>query len=802
MSTSEVFLSENNIDFLYKNVSNQVLQSTNYNLNSSSKYKKTFKGMMEKVYENSEIQVKKNLASLNNITVTKITKYFIEQVSQKNKNNPIITMQGMQGVGPVAGTLMDRPMRAIQGTSSETLINSRFDAIQHERRSLNEMQNPPTMNGIESISIQELETSKSETNKKFKDLLAMRGEILPNTPETPDKSNNQNKSTKQNTQNTQNTQNKKKQLIIQQQPQKQKKQQLQPNQEDEFNIMPFTISDDFSNQASENGQPLYINNDQLNDNSPEQIGNRYENLQKLRNQEIGDFLNFQNNKDVQKLNKISNDANNIFSAPMEPRKQYNVEEFNNLDDNQTLGLYEQDNQNGDLNFQTDKVVSDYLGERSSIDHINNIRNPIDISRTKIYSSAMEPQGKSSSQLRMATNQKHEHEAIMEEGNPIYDFLMKQLKFSERKYQDVPYYFVVSSEDRNWVNNIENRYNFLVNFRPSDTYSGIGIDHIYKNVVSVEVIKVVFPHDRLSVPFDNRIYLDLQSYPFLVMDIDELDGVFRGSNNTINDAFALLLFDKAYDSEVLTADQLKLSNPDQTIPLAPLLKKFDRQFKRGFMAFCPFLFEKKKYPNTPIASINRMSIKFYRPDGQLISVDQDRLEISSIASNTLANLSLELSDTTGFPGILGENLRYIEITTKTFFSNRTFRIGDLIKIRNCKLKSTTTDQAIIKMVEYINRPEGHIIVNLESELSTQGATNEGYINKLYISPMGEIDYGAANVANLTINYNHTTPGLNDMLVVDGDPSWGVLINSSMQVHITFKIMSREDKTDAVIAPFNV
>ena len=48
--------------------------------------------------------------------------------------------------------------------------------------------------------------------------------------------------------------------------------------------MPFTISDDFSNQASENGQPLYINNDQLNDNSPEQIGNRYETLQKMRKQ--------------------------------------------------------------------------------------------------------------------------------------------------------------------------------------------------------------------------------------------------------------------------------------------------------------------------------------------------------------------------------------------------------------------------------------------------------------------------------------------------------------------------------------
>ena len=76
-------------------------------------------------------------------------------------------------------------------------------------------------------------------------------------------------------------------------------------------------------------------------------------------------------------------------------------------------------------------------------------------------------------------------------------------------------------------------------------------------------------------------------------IEELDGVFRGSNNTINQAFALLLFDKAYDSEVLTHDQIHhcLATTDQ------IEKKFDRQFKRGFMSFCPFLFEKKKYCST-------------------------------------------------------------------------------------------------------------------------------------------------------------------------------------------------------------
>ena len=77
----------------------------------------------------------------------------------------------------------------------------------------------------------------------------------------------------------------------------------------------------------------------------------------------------------------------------------------------------------------------------------------------------------------------------------------------------------------------------------------------------------------------------------------------------------------------------------------------------------------------------MTIRFFRPDGQVISLDQDHLEIQSIELEDLADH--ELTKTTGFPGTtLG---KYVKITTKTYFSNRTFRIGDLIKIKNYIIK---------------------------------------------------------------------------------------------------------------------
>jgi hypothetical protein len=266
-----------------------------------------------------------------------------------------------------------------------------------------------------------------------------------------------------------------------------------------------------------------------------------------------------------------------------------------------------------------------------------------------------------------------------------------------------------------------------------------------------------------------------------MEIEELDGVFRGSNNSVNEAFALLLFDKAYDSEVLTHDQIKncLTTTDD------IKKRFDRQFKRGFMSFCPFLFEKKKYPNTPLASLNRMTIRFVRPDGQPISLDNDHLEISNIEFIDLADK--ELLETSGFPRTTTG--KYIEITTSKYFSNRTFRVGDLIKIKIYKINSPAGNEG--RLEEFINRPEGHIIINLEQELVDPN-DNQGYINKMYISPPGNIDY--------------KTGTLDDASYFEADPTlvdnYGVLINSSMQVHITFKIVTREDNTNAFIKPVNV
>ena len=85
MTTRDVYLSNNNIDFLYRDVCDQVSRKYNYDLNTSPKYKKSFPTMMDKVYQSCDTNISGNLASLNRLTVQKISSYFFDQLSKKKE---------------------------------------------------------------------------------------------------------------------------------------------------------------------------------------------------------------------------------------------------------------------------------------------------------------------------------------------------------------------------------------------------------------------------------------------------------------------------------------------------------------------------------------------------------------------------------------------------------------------------------------------------------------------------------------------------------------------------------------------
>ena len=306
--------------------------------------------------------------------------------------------------------------------------------------------------------------------------------------------------------------------------------------------------------------------------------------------------------------------------------------------------------------------------------------------------------------------------------------------------------IINSADRDWFNtNHENRYSFQVRFNPDSDSLDCGIQNIFKNIVSFEIIRVLMPVENIIIPFDNRIYIDLKSLPYVVLRIEEIEGLYNGTNSNTNKAFAQLLWDKDHTTEVVANPQ---SEDTAGTTFSNLTKSYARQFKRGFSSMAPMSFEKKTFYPTPLSALNRLSLAMETPYGETILNHPDVLNIKSISVVNMDVPDLfELSDSRGFPFKASKAI--IEIRAHTYFSNRVFKIGDLIQIKGCTANALAIDANL--NADFINRERGHYIVNLEKEVSAKAtADNEGYIQKIYIAPPGTYNNVAETSTDIITN----------------------------------------------------
>ena len=141
-------------------------------------------------------------------------------------------------------------------------------------------------------------------------------------------------------------------------------------------------------------------------------------------------------------------------------------------------------------------------------------------------------------------------------------------------------------------------------------------------------------------------------------------------------------------------------------------------------------------------------------------------------------------------------KYIRIQTSSAFSSKLFRLGDLIKINGYALTGAASYNSTF--TQFINREEGHYILNLDqSNITTSNANaNQGYISNLYIAPPGELNGTLTGLDGPTyymsasnINFNNYTNSAK-------------LINTALQTHYLFKITTREGDVRNVVMPMNV
>lgn len=500
-------------------------------------------------------------------------------------------------------------------------------------------------------------------------------------------------------------------------------------------------------------------------------------------------LSFNDEKDLplyQNINTLQQQDNSNpmeLMAQAEQSRQQNIDNYNLLSDSQK---------------QLAKSITTQ-GDRDIVLERNNTDATTKIDQTLIEPKLLHQQNQEwqNRMLKDIDSRVVSNNIVSNLDKKLDDLLQSKLinlqKDSQPEYQDRISYISVNSVDRKWENDSSNesRYNFQVKFNASSDFSGAGINTNFKNVVSVELVSAILPVDAHIESFDTRIYLNIMKYPYLLLNIEELDGVFRGTNINNDKAFSTLVFDKFHNSEILSSDMIS-----GNVSVSAGKTSFVNEFKRGYIRYNPAYFEKKRYYNAPLASLNKLSINLTDPRGNRFNTLGDTNTIDSIVfSGALSTIgsTLELTATNGFPNTDSTSHKMIKITSTKHFSNRMFRLGDRIMIKNYTTTGSGSNNS--KFIDFINREEGHIIINLEQERFDLLGNNKGQISELYIAPPGDLDTNKENLDATTYYDSNVDTG---NYVTDS----ASLINMDLQTHFLFRIVTRVVDVSSVTKPINV
>ena len=227
---------------------------------------------------------------------------------------------------------------------------------------------------------------------------------------------------------------------------------------------------------------------------------------------------------------------------------------------------------------------------------------------------------------------------------------------------------------------------------------------FKDVVSIRVTNLTVPTEIMNATV-GITNINLQegtpfefAHPYVLLQIDELQNVYEGTNDAIRRSFCQL--------------------------------QYHRYFKtpngRGYVILKPVQEERKVFRPTPLAGLPNMSISLIKPNGELVNDSFDGLEISDIRKDNL----------------------YVKITTHKFFKKDDIFVGDTLIFKNVRIFSMFNDGSLVvngetlpvqneeyigKFNEFVNRPKGH------SVLSLGDATSGGMYNTFFVrGPLG-VDY---------------------------------------------------------------
>jgi hypothetical protein len=379
------------------------------------------------------------------------------------------------------------------------------------------------------------------------------------------------------------------------------------------------------------------------------------------------------------------------------------------------------------------------------------------------------------------------------------------------YKEIESNLFLYSADRDWLKNTySNRYSFSINFDTMYSQQGFKpnptVQQKFKNITRIEFVKAILPAESLEIlPIQQTtcdsssivttFQTNVLSYPFITLQVSELETQNYGTNNFIDRAFSVLQYDANWQSD----DTCPSANG--TGPKVPGYVD-----SKGYLAMIPkFMKTQKVYHPNPLSTLQKLTIDLRRPDGSPLSSVPDTIDIDDIIAGTNTFLSSSVWCTpSGIP-------YYYFIKTDSFFSRFMLSVGDRIQIAGYKYVddgtySADTIKTLNEFTQFINRPEGHLVVAL-------GNDSNGGVYDDNPNIMGYADYIVipAYFRQADLVLGNTTPydfaptsNIDTVLTTTGltfeKPRR--LINLNRQVQLVFRVITRDMDGVAQIRSDNI
>jgi len=369
-----------------------------------------------------------------------------------------------------------------------------------------------------------------------------------------------------------------------------------------------------------------------------------------------------------------------------------------------------------------------------------------------------------------------------------DMIIKQQDI--QSYREVEYNLSLYSANRKWeFDTAENRFNFTVNLYSGNPTNGVSVmpkaTARFRNIVKIEFVKAVMPIENTDVivqksgasTYDTSYLKNIFGYPFVTLNVDELDTNNYGTDNTMDNAFGILQYDANWT---------------------------DNTNSMGFTSYIPKHMKcQRVYSPTPLASLNKLTVRLQQPNGNLISSTPDTLDVASAFLSISANILTATgasTNSTNYNDSVGE---YIWIKSSTFFSRYQIAAGDRIQIRNLS-PITNPTAAQTDFYNFLQNTDGLMVVatayvNSSSAIQS-GSNNAGYAQYIIVrSQFADPTTGSTSVSPFGNAANNDT--LSTYLST-ATFTTGRLINLSHQTQLIFRIVTREYDSSSLIRPDNL